>query len=110
MKKEYRLLKFDDFTRLMKSGHKIKSSSFVIYFLANTEKHARIGLRVTKKNGNAVVRNRIKRQIRAMLVDSWDFAKEFDLVIIAKTNYNLDDFHTNKNELEALLKEIGEKS
>ncbi len=45
-----------------------------------------------------------------MLVDSWDFAKEFDLVIIVKTNYNLDDFHTNKNELEALLKEIGEKS
>ncbi len=58
-----------DFLRLTQHGHKFVTSSFIMLMLPEDSQSAgvegmRIGYTVTKKMGNAVVRNRIKRRFR----------------------------------------------
>ena len=40
----------------------LKNDLFCLYFRNNDYAYTRIGILVTKKNGNAVIRNKIKRQ------------------------------------------------
>lgn len=41
--------------------------TFIIYYLKNDIGHARIGISVSKKLGKAVIRNKIKRQVRMIV-------------------------------------------
>ncbi|MEH0019669.1 MAG: ribonuclease P protein component [Desulfobacter sp.] len=59
-----RLLKRSQFLTLSKQGKKIRTGFFIAAVLDGTGKHNRIGITVSKKVGNAVARNRIKRLIR----------------------------------------------
>lgn len=60
------LKKRSDFVRLSKSGKKFILPTMVILYQPQTEPigQVRVGFTVTKKIGNAVVRNRIKRRLR----------------------------------------------
>jgi ribonuclease P protein component len=62
--KDVRLLKRSQFLTLSKQGKKIHTSYFIAAVLDGTENNNRIGITVSKKVGNAVERNRIKRIIR----------------------------------------------
>jgi ribonuclease P protein component len=57
-----------DFVRARR-GRQIRRSCFTMQVLSNELPCARLGLTVTKKIGNAVVRNRIKRRLRAAASD-----------------------------------------
>ena len=85
----------------------MKRTYFVCYFQARKEEHARIGISVGKKLGNAVCRNKIKRQVRSMVDDIFDFNEEYDLIIIVRPAYhkksykeNFDELKINKRRLE----------
>jgi len=62
-KKEQRLLSRDDFDRVYKDDHFAADDVLVIRARRGTS-CSRLGLAVSKKVGNAVVRNRWKRRIR----------------------------------------------
>ncbi|WP_022666458.1 ribonuclease P protein component [Desulfospira joergensenii] len=62
--KTSRLLKRGQFLTLSKHGKKIHTDYFIAAVLKGAEKNNRIGITVSKKVGNAVERNRIKRIIR----------------------------------------------
>ena len=59
-----RILKRYDFKALSQEGKKIRNKYFIVLYSTNRFKSSRIGVTVTKKVGNAPVRNRIKRLIR----------------------------------------------
>ncbi|MEZ4321313.1 MAG: ribonuclease P protein component [Myxococcota bacterium] len=62
-----RLRKRRDFTRVQRSGGKVVSNDLVVVHRARGERSVegpRFGLTVSKKVGNAVVRNRTKRRLR----------------------------------------------
>lgn len=59
-----RLTHKSDFVQMFSEGIRKKSGPLLIYRRANECAHARLGLSVPKKVGNAVVRNRIKRRCR----------------------------------------------
>ena len=61
MKKSYRVKRDKDFNAIFKSGQNVANRKFVIYRLSKDQPHFRVGLSVSKKLGNAVTRNRIKR-------------------------------------------------
>ncbi len=59
--KQNRLLKKSEFRHLFKNGTKINTRNFIAYVQNTHEKNSRLGLTVSKKVGNAIARNRIKR-------------------------------------------------
>lgn len=50
--------------RLSQSGYKVHSENFVVISKINDRCESRIGITVSGKVGNSVIRNRIKRQVR----------------------------------------------
>jgi len=86
LKKEFRIKKNKEFQEVFKKGQSFANRQFVVYKLGKQEqKHFRIGLSVSKKIGNAVTRNRVKRYIRqAFLELEMKLNPEADYVIIAR--------------------------
>lgn len=106
MKKAFRIKKNDDFQAVFKKGKSVANRQFVVYVLSREDqKNFRIGLSVSKKVGNAVVRNHIKRYIRQAfheLSERVDHGKDY--VIIARKPVAAMDYHTVKKSLEHVLK------
>jgi ribonuclease P protein component len=50
--------------RLSRSGYKIHSENFVVISQISDHAESRLGITVSGKVGNSVIRNRIKRQVR----------------------------------------------
>lgn len=59
-----RVRKRRDFQELRRSGERFRSAHFLLVRDANPAFPARLGITVTRKIGNAVTRNRIKRGVR----------------------------------------------
>lgn len=68
MKKEYRVKKGSEIEAIIKHRHSVGSKQFVVYTKKNHEhNHFRFAVSVPKRYGNAVERNKIKRQIREII-------------------------------------------
>ena len=63
-RKTDRILKRADFIRLSKSGQKIRNRFFIANCSSSDTEYTRLGLTVSKRVGNAVTRNRMKRLCR----------------------------------------------
>ena len=94
----------DDFALTIKKGKAQRDQSYVIHYRTNENNYTRVGISVSSKLGNAVVRNRIKRQIRSMCdeIISYD-NHSLDIVIVVKPNYLIRSFDDNKKSLKQLL-------
>jgi ribonuclease P protein component len=62
--KAERLTLKKEFERVFQDGKVLKDAKVVLYVMANSLPHSRLGLVVSKKVGNAVRRNRAKRLLR----------------------------------------------
>ena len=94
----------DDFALTIKKGKAQRDQSYVIHYRTNEFKYVRVGISVSSKLGNAVVRNHIKRQIRSMcdeIIDYNDHA--LDIVIVVKQGFLNRSFDDNKLSLTKLL-------
>ena len=97
-----------EFVSVVRKGKTLKETPYVVHFIKNELSVCRLGLSVSKRNGNAVTRNRIKRQTRAMCDSLIDYSSHtFDVVIVIKSEFLNSDFNTNKNILNNLLSRIG---
>lgn len=105
MKKEYRLRKNQDFQRIIGKRKRYFNADLTVHIDQKEGEQARIGLSVSKKVGNAVIRNKIKRQLRMMLLEVVEFESfPYDMVIIVRKTFLEHSYQTNKNNLENLLK------
>jgi ribonuclease P protein component len=106
MKKDYRIKKNQDFQVVFQKGRSFANRQFVVYSLPKEEQgHFRIGLSVSKKLGNAVTRNRIKRCVRQAIFELKDqLGQGNDYVIIARKPVVEMDFFEMKNSLNHVLK------
>ncbi|MFT8321810.1 MAG: ribonuclease P protein component [Bacillus sp. (in: firmicutes)] len=86
MRKEFRIKKNKEFQLIFKKGQSFANRQFVVYKLPKMgQEHFRIGLSVSKKIGNAVMRNKIKRYIRQVFLELENLLdQEADYVIIAR--------------------------
>jgi len=82
-----RVTKRSGYTRIYEQGVWKSSKFFTIITCGNPLGHRRLGITVTKKAGNAVKRNRIKRLIREFFRLHKDlFPENHDTVVMAKKN------------------------
>ncbi len=80
-----RLRHRQEFERVFQRGTKQVSSAFVWYLLPTSGPHSRLGMAVSKRVGNAVVRNRIKRYTREFFRrHKMQFDPPCDIVVVAR--------------------------
>jgi ribonuclease P protein component len=105
MNKHQRIKKNKEFQRIFKKGKSFANRQFIVYVLKSDQPEFRLGLSVSKKVGNAVTRNRIKRFIRqAFLENQTLLMQNADYVIIARPQSADLDYHESKKSLEHVLK------
>ena len=105
MKKRFRVKKEKDFNAIFKEGKSFANRKFVIYRLENNEQHFRVGLSVSKKLGNAVTRNQIKRRIRHILIEHKNqLVENVDFVVIARKGVEILDYAEMEKNLLHVLK------
>lgn len=98
---DFRLKKEKDFNLVFHKGQRLFSNSLTLLFLPSS--CFKVGFVVSKKHGNSVKRNRIKRLLRESFRSFPLCRQNFFFVILPKVkdNYSLDIF---KKDLEYLLK------
>ena len=110
MKTINRIKSNEEFGATVKTGKVLKESPYIIHYISNGLTYSRIGLSVSKKVGDAVTRNRIKRQVRAMCDSLFDYSSHtFDIVIVVKKEFLDQSFDNNKSSLNNMLSRIGTK-
>ena len=109
MKKKYRVKKSSEFKTILDRQLVLgKSSSFNVYYLKNDLGFGRVGITVSKKNGNAVIRSKIRRQVRAMINEINITSYSYDFIIIIKQQYINLTFNDNLNSLKSIFEKIKE--
>ena len=95
-----------EFARAIHKGNSSRLPSFVVHVFKTELGYTRIGISASTKLGCAVVRNRVKRQVRAICDSLIDYnAKSLDIVVIVRSKFITTDFEDNKSQLRDLLKQ-----
>ena len=80
-------MKNKDFQMIYKKGKSYVNKYLIMYVLNNKEEENRLGISVSKKVGNSVVRHRITRLVREIYRLQKDkFQTGYDIVVIARSN------------------------
>lgn len=103
--KKYEVVKeHKEFDDIIQKGKYKKNKYFVIYNKESKINYPRFGLAVGKKVGNAVTRNKIKRQLRTIITDNKRlFQNNKDYIIIVKRSSLMLTFEQMKSELLELV-------
>ena len=110
MKKVNRVKKYREFKIIMNLRKFKRNELYSVYFKEKALEVGRVGILVTKRNGNAVTRVKIKRQVRSIIDEALDLKNEkYDYIIAISKNYSIDEFAKNKALLVKLLNSIKEK-
>lgn len=86
MDRNHRVTNNLDFTRIIQRGSSQKTDALVLYYTYQSERF-RLGIAVSKKVGNAVIRNKIKRQLRSIFRNKIDKYPKLEVIAVVRKNY-----------------------
>ena len=102
MKREERITKPRQYAEVYGKGKSYPSELIVLRILQNNLDYSRYGLSVSKKVGNAVVRNRLKRRLRE-ISKIVSIQPGWDIVYILRPAAAEASFSSLKKSVETLL-------
>ena len=104
LKKEERIRKKADFIHLNLHGKRCYAKHFLVILNQNRGGITRLGITASKKVGNSVKRNRIKRLIREFFrLNKQQIPKGYDILVIALRRDKKLNFSRIQEELGGLL-------
>lgn len=105
MKKVYRIKKNNEIDAIIQNKKSSGDKFFVIYNKESLNTHFRFAISIGRKYGNAVARNKIKRQIRMIMHHHQSNISVFDYVIVVKKDASTLNYQEiESNILKKLLK------
>lgn len=98
------LKKNRDFQTVYKKGKSLANSYLVMYVLKNDKEKNRVGISVSKKVGNSVVRHHLTRLVReSYRLSEEHFQCGYDIVVIVRASAKDKNYH----EIESALIHLG---
>ncbi len=94
-----------DFDRIIKNNKPFKYKDFIIYLEKDNSNIYKFGLSVGKKIGNAVNRNKIKRQLKS-IIDEKDYQNGFNCIIIVGRGINECSYDQKRKNLHFALEKL----
>jgi len=105
LKRKYTLKKNREFRYVFRKGRSVATKNMVIVYVVKKTPGLKIGFSVNKKIGKSVVRNRVKRRLRAVLCALMDRIKPNTLLVLVARPPIVDTaFAEIKNDMYILLK------
>ena len=99
------------FNNIIKNGKFIKNQYFVIYYMKSENENNKYGIAVSNKLGKAVVRNKLKRQTRAIIDDNKNlFKNAFNYIIMIRKTCTEAEYSTMNEAFKSLLEKDRWKS
>ena len=87
MDKKYRLRNNREFKNVYDGGKNFWNRNLILYRKKNALQVTRLGITITKKFGNAVIRNRTRRRLREIYrLKLYRIRDGYDIIIIPKKN------------------------
>ncbi len=87
MNKVYSLRKNEDFKKIYKSGKNYWNRNLILYVRKNSLNYNRVGYSITKKIGNSVVRNKVRRRMKEIYrLNLLNIEQGYDFIFIPKRN------------------------
>ena len=105
MKKKNILKKSIDFDRIIKKNKSYKYKDYIIYVEKVEDSTYHFGLSVGKKIGNAVIRNKIKRQLKT-IIDKNNYENGINCIIIVRKGLLEKSFSEKENDLIEAFKKL----
>lgn len=105
MKKTNILKKSMDFDRIIKNNRSYKYKDYILYVEKVEDSTYHFGLSVGKKVGNAVTRNKIKRQLKT-IIDKNNYEKGINCIIIVRRGLLEKSFSERENDLIEAFKKL----
>lgn len=103
-RKSDRLRKTAEFQRVYAGRNSVSDPILIVYGLVKEEPGSRLGLSVSRKVGNAVIRNRWKRLIREVFrLHRHEFSGDWDLIVIPKPGAAIPHFEQLRISLQKLV-------
>jgi ribonuclease P protein component len=97
-------MKNKDFQQVYKNGKSYANKYLVMYVLENHTVENRLGISVSKKVGNSVIRHRITRLIReSYRLNKEKFQQGYDIIVIARATSK----DRTYQEIESALLHLG---
>ena len=95
------------FTDLIKNSNYIKTKEYVIYYKENNIQKKRFGFAISNKIGNAVTRNKLKRQTKE-IIDKLKsmFKNNTDYIIMIRKGCLESSFNKRLDSLKNKIEEI----
>lgn len=108
MNKDKIIRKSEDFSEIIKNSPNYKNKYFSLYY--KESKNLLFGITVPKKVGKAIIRNKLKRQVKNIITTNEKYIQSnYNYVIIIKEpSLQLDYEGLTKNLLD-LIKKVGTK-
>ena len=106
--KRYEMIKDKErFSYIIKKGRFAKNKHFVIYKVINTSNQTKFGIAIKHTIGSAVVRNRLKRQTRAIIDNNKKmFKNDSDYIIMIREGLLSSKFSDMNNSFTELMERI----
>ena len=102
-----RVIRRKEFRRIYARGSRANGKTLILVALRRREEGHRVGLSVSKANGCAVIRNKIKRIFReAFRLERPTLPGQFDVVMIPRENSEKFQLPRVRKELRDLLAKI----
>lgn len=106
MNTKMRIKSADEFNDIIKTGTKVYSPFFIIYYKEKKLDNPRFGITQAKKFGKAYKRNRYRRILREIIRTNIKvFKNEYDYIIIIMKKCDTLDFKQIEDNLLKVIKE-----